>query len=57
MGYTCVRGGQKVVHRTKVKLIDPDLPWDQVAPRPTRYHIRQATRGINQPRANTDTDI
>jgi hypothetical protein len=42
------RGGQKVLHRSKVKVVDTDLPWDEIAPRPTRYAIRQVTRGTNE---------
>ena len=41
------RGGRKPLHRTKVKLVDPDLAWDGIAPRPTRHEIRKNTRGRN----------
>ena len=43
------RGGTRVVHRSKVKLVDPDIAWDGIADRPRRYAKRQATRGRNVP--------
>ena len=43
------RGGVRVLNRSKVKLVDPDLDWDNLSPRPTRYEIRKATRGQNPP--------
>ena len=41
------KGGRRVLHRSKVKVVSPDLAWDKIAPRPTRYQIRCATRGWN----------
>ena len=38
-------GGRKVLHRSKVKVVDPDLVWDGLTPRPTRYQLRAAIRG------------
>ena len=36
-----------MLHRRKVKLVDPDVSWDEIAPRPRRYAIRRMTRGRN----------
>ena len=33
-------GKTKKVHRSKVKLVDPDMVWDEVAPRPRRQQRR-----------------
>ena len=32
------------VHREKVKLVDPDITWDEIHPRPRRQRIRQVPR-------------
>ena len=37
-------GGQRVLHRSKVKVIDPNIVWDHTTPRPTRYQLRKAIR-------------
>ena len=34
-------GARLQVHREKVKLVDPDLPWEQISPRPRRTRIQQ----------------
>ena len=38
-----------MLHQSKVKIVDPELVWDDLAPRPTRYAIRRDTRGRNEP--------
>ena len=42
-------GTDKLVHREHVKLVDPDIAWEGVAPRPRRRPIPRAP--IPQPRA------
>jgi len=34
-------GARLQVHREKVKLVDPDIPWDEISPRPRRKRIQQ----------------
>ena len=39
------KGGRRVLHRSKVKVVDPNLVWDEIAERPSRYLIRNAQAG------------
>ncbi len=43
------RGGRRVLNRSKVKLVDPDMVWDELAPRPTRYEISRYNRDWQPP--------
>ena len=49
-------GGERVLHRDKVKVVDPALVWDELAPRVSRYQIRKATRGKNAPAIEADEE-
>ena len=45
-GTTCVlrhqlTGQTKSVHREKVRIVDPNISWDNIQPRPTRYTRKQ----------------
>ena len=39
-------GKTKRVHRSKVKLVDPDMVWEEVAPRPHRKQQRGGPREV-----------
>ena len=58
-------GHTKKVHRSKVKLVDPDMVWDEIAPRPRRkqhrggpleakvnIHVDTPTTNIDPPRGD-----
>ena len=39
-------GQQKRVHRSKVRLVNPEMGWDEVAPRPRRKQQRKGDREV-----------
>ena len=39
-------GKTKKVHRNKVKLVDPNIVWDEVAPRPRRQQRRGGHKNV-----------
>ena len=48
-------GKTKVVHREKVKLVDPTIAWDEVHPRPVRKQRPPVTRTM--PPTNTESTL